>query len=225
MSQLQPYQHKSINHQLIDLPVGKAVCVGRNYAEHAKELGNEVPDSPLLFIKPSTSFVSLQPSFSIPSGQGSVHHELEIALLVSQPARDVSVDDALNYISHVGLGLDLTLRDVQTQLKQKAHPWERAKAFDGACPLSPWLEKSQVGDLADIQITLKKNHQVQQDGNSQEMIHSMAQLVSYMSSCFTLLPGDVILTGTPAGVSELKQGDELELILNNGLAAFKTKVN
>ena len=209
------FQHQSIQNQSIDLPLGKVVCVGRNYADHAKELGNEVPDAPILFIKPATSVVSLENGFTIPSGQGSVHHEAEIALLISKQTKNISADQAWESISHVGLALDLTLRDVQSKLKEKSHPWEIAKAFDGACPLSKWIPQEKIINRHSIAIQLGKNGELKQNGNSTQMITSIPDLVAYMSNIFTLMPGDVILTGTPAGVGPLEKGDELVGMLDD----------
>lgn len=217
------FQHKTTGNQVIDLPLGKVVCVGRNYAEHAKELGNEVPKAPILFIKPSTSVVELEKPLTIPKDQGSVHHEGEIALLISKPAKNISADDAWEYVSHVGVALDLTLRDVQSKLKEKSHPWEIAKGFDGACPLSNWVSVSEINDKANIAIQLEKNGELKQQGDSTQMITSIPALIAYMSNIFTLMPGDVVLTGTPAGVGPLVSGDKLRVTLDNQFT-FETNV-
>jgi 2-keto-4-pentenoate hydratase/2-oxohepta-3-ene-1,7-dioic acid hydratase in catechol pathway len=209
------YQHQTIHKQSIDLPVGKVVCVGRNYAEHAKELGNEIPDIPILFLKPSTSIVSLEYGFSIPVDQGSVHYEAEISLLIDKQTTGISVEQAWDSVGHVGLALDLTLRDVQSRLKGKSHPWEVAKAFDGACPLSRWIPLNELSDKNDIAISLEKNGELKQVGSSHQMITNIPNLIAYMSSIFTLMPGDVIITGTPAGVGPLKSGDQLKAMLDN----------
>ena len=208
------FQHKTIQNQPINLPLGKIVCVGRNYAAHAKELGNEVPKSPILFMKPATSAVPLEKPFSIPQDQGSVHHEVEIALLIKSEAKNISEDEAWSCISHVGVALDLTLRDLQDALKEKSQPWEMAKAFDGACPLSYWLPLEKIRDRNSIQIRLEKNSEMMQDGYSDQMITSIPKLVSYISQFFTLQPGDVILTGTPAGVGPLESGDIVKATLD-----------
>ncbi len=217
------YQHQTQQNQTLDLPLGKVVCVGRNYAEHAKELGNEIPDAPILFIKPATSVVSLEGGFSIPQNQGSVHHEAEIALLISKEAKNISADNAWDHVSHVSVALDLTLRDVQSQLKEKSHPWEIAKGFDGACPLGQWVALSQLSNRDNIAIELIKNGEQKQSGNSTQMITSIADLIAYMSEIFTLQPGDVILTGTPAGVGSLERGDVLSAVLDNQFR-FESKV-
>ena len=217
------YQHESINGKSIDMPTGKVVCVGRNYAEHAKELGNEIPDAPILFIKPATSVVSLEAGFTIPTDQGSVHHEAEIALLICKETKNIPSIQAWNCISHVGLALDLTLRDVQSKLKEKSHPWEIAKAFDGACPLSKWIELDGISNRNNIALQLEKNGELKQNGNSTQMITSIPDLIAYISNIFTLLPGDVILTGTPAGVGPLEKGDQLKAILDDQFV-FESKV-
>lgn len=217
------FQHQTIENQSIDLPLGKVVCVGRNYAEHAKELGNEVPDAPILFIKPATSVVPLVPNFSIPQDQGSVHHEAEIALLISKEAKNISADKAWDVVSHITVALDLTLRDVQSRLKENAHPWEIAKGFDGACPLGNWVPVSQINNKDDMAIELIKNGEQKQKGHSTQMITPISDLIAYTSKFFTLQPGDVILTGTPAGVGPLASGDELRAILDDQFT-FTTNV-
>lgn len=196
--------------------VGKIVCVGRNYVEHARELNNPVESSPLLFIKPATAAVPMTPSFSIPKNAGAVHHELEMAVLIGSRLSGVKADDIEQGIAGIGLAFDLTLRELQTELKQKSHPWERAKAFDGACPLSRFI--SAVGvDLQSIPLTLIRNGHLQQQGNTADMLFPVVSLIAGISQSFTLLPGDVVLTGTPAGVGPLEQGDRLTAILGDWL--------
>jgi 2-keto-4-pentenoate hydratase/2-oxohepta-3-ene-1,7-dioic acid hydratase in catechol pathway len=217
------YQHQTIYQQSIGLPVGKVVCVGRNYAEHAKELGNEIPITPILFLKPSTSIVCLEDGFSIPTDQGCVHHEAEISLLVDKRTKNISAEQAWSSVSHVGLALDLTLRDLQSKLKEKSHPWEIAKAFDGACPLSKWIPVAELSNKEDIAISLEKDGELKQVGSSMQMITNIPQLIAYMSNIFTLMPGDVIITGTPSGVGPLKSGDQLKAVLDNKYT-FKSNV-
>jgi len=206
------YQHQWISGEC-DLPVGKVVCVGRNYAEHAKELNNPIPSTPMLFIKPATSVVGLGVPIAIPQGKGSCHHELEVSVLIGKELCNVTSDEAVDGIVGYGLGLDLTLRDVQNALKEKGHPWEVAKSFDGACPLSPFVPAVDITDPLALDLTLIRNGQVQQQGNTSEMITGIFDLIAYMSSIFTLRPGDVVMTGTPAGVGPLNRGDQLCLKL------------
>ena len=194
------YAHHWIDGSPIDLPVGKVVCVGRNYAAHARELGNEVPDAPILFIKPATSLVPMAPAFSIPVDQGEVHHEIEMALLVGERLRNCDAEDARWSMAGFGLGLDLTLRDVQNELKKNGHPWERAKAFDGACPVSGFIDSRGVSWKQSIEISLEVNGELRQRGNTTQMLFPVFQLVAEMSRAFTLEPGDIIRTGTPSEI-------------------------
>lgn len=190
----------------IPLTPGKVVCVGRNYARHAAELGNPVPTTPLLFIKPQTSLVSMSDApLTLPQGHGPVHHELELALVIGDTLRRADEAQAADAVWGWGVGLDLTLRELQSSLKGKGHPWERAKAFDGACPLSP-IHPGAL-DWGALQLRLTINGQVRQDGQTADMITPTLALVAHISQTFTLLPGDVVLTGTPAGVGPLQSGD------------------
>lgn len=218
------YQHQYVDGTRIHFPLGKVVCVGRNYAEHAKELNNPVPSEPLLFIKPASAVVDLEGGFAIPEGRGEVHYETEIAVLIGKPLSTQPGDEEiLDAISGFGVALDLTLREAQARLKDKGHPWEIAKAFDGACPLSPFVPADAVEDLADIGVRLTVNGELRQDGNSRDMLTPILPLIRYISGHFSLQPGDVVLTGTPAGVGPLARGDQLLLELP-GLCTFETRV-
>lgn len=218
------YQHQYVDGTRIHFPLGKVVCVGRNYAEHAKELNNPVPSEPLLFIKPATAVVDLEGGFAIPEGRGEVHYETEIAVLIGKPLSTQPDDDEIRgAISGFGVALDLTLREVQARLKDKGHPWEIAKAFDGACPLSPFVPADAVEDLADIGVRLTVNGELRQDGNSRDMLTPILPLIRYISGHFSLQPGDVVLTGTPVGVGPLGRGDQLLLELP-GLCTFESRV-
>tara|TARA_R110002012_G_scaffold277655_1_gene465165 strand:- start:562 stop:1236 length:675 start_codon:yes stop_codon:yes gene_type:complete len=197
--------------------LGKVVCIGRNYAEHAKELDNPVPTEPLLFIKPSTSVVDLTKPLDPPFSRGDVHYEAELALLVGETLTHATMDEAERGIVGIGLAMDLTLRDIQTTLKEKGHPWEIAKAFDGACPLSPFLPLSRVPNWNALAFTLEIDGEERQHGEGADMIFAIPSLVAEMSRHFTLEPGDVILTGTPSGVGELVRGSSLRLTLTGGL--------
>jgi 2-keto-4-pentenoate hydratase/2-oxohepta-3-ene-1,7-dioic acid hydratase in catechol pathway len=221
---MKSYQHRQADAGLIELPTGKVVCVGRNYAEHARELNNPVPTEPILFIKPAGSLVPLEEPFDIPAGLGAVHFETELAVLIGESLKNADEQRARRAIAGIGVGLDLTLREVQDQLKQKGHPWEKSKAFDGACPLSVFLSPASVGDLSDVQIRLTVNGEVRQDGNSAQMLTPVLKLLSYISHWFTLQPGDVVLTGTPAGVGPVQPGDQLRVELVD-LLRVDTRVN
>jgi 2-keto-4-pentenoate hydratase/2-oxohepta-3-ene-1,7-dioic acid hydratase in catechol pathway len=202
------YRHRSNTGQELALPVGKVICVGRNYAEHALELNNPVPTEPILFIKPSTAVVDMRQPIGIPTEQGSCHVETEIALLIDTKLCRATERQAAEAIAGLGLGFDLTLRDVQNELKKNGLPWEMAKAFDGSCPLSGFLPVTRP-EWDNIGLQLQLNGETQQYGNSIDMITPIVSLLVYISHHFTLLPGDVVLTGTPAGVCPLNIGDEL----------------
>ncbi|KAB0547078.1 fumarylacetoacetate hydrolase family protein [Pseudomonas argentinensis] len=218
------YQHQYIDGTRIHFPLGKVVCVGRNYAEHAKELNNPLPTEPMLFIKPGSCVVPLEGGFSIPEDRGSVHYEVEIAVLIGKPlSRTPNEEEVLDAISGFAPALDLTLRDVQSRLKDKGHPWEIAKSFDGACVLAPFVPGDTVADLTAIGIRLTINGEVRQDGSSAEMIFPIVPVIQEMAGHFNLQPGDVILTGTPAGVGPLNKGDELVLDLV-GHSSFASRV-
>lgn len=207
------YRHQFQNGQPCSLPAGKLVCVGRNYAAHAKELGNEVPDAPILFMKPSTACVALQEGFTIPTQQGECHHETELCILIGETLKQADENTCRAAIAGVGLGLDLTLRDVQNVLKKKGHPWEVAKAFDGAAPLTPFLLPGEFMDFTQVSFSLQVNGETRQQGDTAQMITPVLALLSYISQHFSLLPGDVVMTGTPEGVAALKAGDQLTLAL------------
>lgn len=202
------YRHQLSESLQCESQPSKIVCVGRNYAEHARELNNPVESSPLLFIKPSTAATAMAPQFSIPRGLGDVHHELEMAILIGSTLTAAGRDEVVASVVGIGLALDLTLRELQSRLKQKSHPWERAKAFDGACPLSEFIPAAGI-DLQSLELSLLRNGEQQQQGSTADMLFPVYELIAEMSRSFTLLPGDVVLTGTPAGVGPLQPGDEL----------------
>ncbi|HAX2910367.1 TPA: fumarylacetoacetate hydrolase family protein [Escherichia coli] len=185
------YQHHNWQGALLDYPVSKVVCVGSNYAKHIKEMGSAVPEEPVLFIKPETALCDLRQPLAIPSDFGSVHHEVELAVLI-------------------GATLDLTLRDVQGKMKKAGQPWEKAKAFDNSCPLSGFIPAAEfTGDPQNTTLGLSVNGEQRQQGTTADMIHKIVPLIAYMSKFFTLKAGDVVLTGTPDGVGPLQSGDEL----------------
>jgi acylpyruvate hydrolase len=192
-----------------NFPIGKILCIGRNYWDHIKELGNTPPEAPVIFIKPSSSVIGEGDAIVIPPYSHDCHHEAELALLIGRTGKDIPEGQAMGYIAGYGVGIDLTLRDIQGELKKKGLPWEIAKGFDTACPLSSFMEASGVADPQNLRIRLSVNGEIRQDGNTSMMIHRIPIIISYMSRSFTLEPGDVILTGTPAGVSRIVPGDAL----------------
>ena len=213
------YSHQWVSGEAVDLPMGKVVCVGRNYAEHARELNNPIPAEPLLFMKPGSAVTPLSDTIVLSSDRGSVHYEAEIAILIGETLTSATESDARKGIIGAGLALDLTLRDLQSQLKEKGHPWEKSKCFDGSCPLSLFVPSEGIGNWEDISMRLSINGELRQDGNSAQMLSGIVPLVSYISHHFTLQPGDVVLTGTPSGVGQLATGMELKLELSKQLEA------
>ncbi|PLY03124.1 MAG: acylpyruvase [Desulfuromonas sp.] len=189
------------------IPVGKVVCLGRNYSEHISELGNAVPDQPVIFIKPSTSIIPDGKTVVIPDYSDDCHHEVELALLIGKSGRKIKQQDAMEHVAGYGVAVDLTLRDVQSKQKEKGLPWEIAKGFDTACPLSDFVPAERIEDPHNLRLTLSVNGETRQDGNTSLMMRQIPQIIEEMSSIFTLEEGDIILTGTPAGVSRIVSGD------------------
>lgn len=193
----------------------KIVCVGRSYADHVKELGNAMPDRPVLFIKPPSSLLGLNEGISWNPSWGGCHFECELVLRIDQPLKgETDEAKALQAIGAVTLGLDLTLRDLQTELKDKGQPWERAKAFDGSCVLGDWLDVSEITDWQATKFQFHINDELRQDGNTALLMFNIGYLLTDISQVFSLEPGDVIMTGTPAGVGALHSGDQLKMTLN-----------
>lgn len=187
----------------------KIFCVGRNYSEHAKELGNAVPENPVIFSKPDTALLKDGAPFYLPDFSSDVHHEVELVIRISKMGKKIQEKFARNYFSEIGIGIDFTARDVQTKLKEKGLPWELAKAFDGSAPLGNFMPIAGV-DLTNISFSLTNNSQLVQQGNTAQMIFSFEQIISFVSQYFTLKVGDLIYTGTPAGVGKVVIGDKLE---------------
>ena len=187
------------------IPRSKIVGVGRNYAAHAAEHGNEVPTQPLLFLKPNTSVIGPDDPIVLPDWTEHVEHEAELAVVIGKVTKDVSPEHALQYVFGYTVANDVTARDIQRSDAQ----WTRAKGFDTSCPLGPWLVPGL--DVDDLAVTARVNGQARQDGRTSQMVFDVAYLVSYVSEVFTLLPGDVILTGTPAGVGRLEHRDVVEV--------------
>ena len=187
--------------------IGKIVCLARNYAEHAKELGNETPAAPVLFMKPASSVIADGEAVKIPAYSQECHYEVELAVLIGKQCRGVAAENAMEHVAGYGVAIDMTLRDVQNQLKAKGLPWEIAKGFDTSCPLTDFVPAAVIIDPHALRLKLAVNGEGRQDGNSSDMIHRVPQILAYISAIFTLDPGDVILTGTPAGVGPVRAGD------------------
>lgn len=199
----------------------KIVCVGRSYADHAKELGNAIPDRPVLFIKPPSALAALQEGISWNPAWGNCHYECELSLRIDRTLKaETDPAKALEAVGAVTLGLDLTLRELQDELKKKGQPWERAKAYDGSCLLGDWVELSEVKDWKDVHYTLHVNDELRQKGDTALLIFDIATLLADISQVFTLEEGDVVMTGTPAGVAALKAGDQLSMTLQGQSKEF-----
>ena len=192
----------------------KIICIGRNYAEHAKELGNEVPESPVIFMKPDTAVLKKGSDFYIPEFSDDVHYELELVLKISKGGKYIQQENAGKYYDEIGLGIDFTARDLQSQLKSKGLPWELSKAFDGSAVVSDFYKKEDF-DMRNINFSLMKNKQEVQNGNTSMMIFSPEKIIAFVSQYFTLRVGDLIFTGTPKGVGKVSENDILEAFLED----------
>ena len=194
---------------------GKIVCLGRNYESHAREMNTDFPTEPLVFLKPSTALIQSGESVIIPKISRDLHHEVEMVLLLGKKGRNVGKGDALRYVSGYGVGLDMTLRDVQAEAKKKGLPWTVAKGFDTSAPVSEFVQAEKVPDPHNLDIMLRVNGQLRQSSNTRNMIFRIGDIIAFTSSIFTLEPGDLIFTGTPDGVGSVVVGDELEAELES----------
>ena len=185
----------------------KIFCVGRNYAEHAKELGNALPEAPVIFMKPDTALLAPGAKFAYPSFTSDLHYEIELVLRIGKTAKNIPAANALSCVDAITVGIDFTARDVQAGLKSKGLPWEKAKAWDNSAIIGDW--KPFNADGAEILFSLTKNGQKAQSGTTQDMIYSFETLLEHISGYFTLSPGDLVYTGTPAGVGPCLPGDTL----------------
>lgn len=188
----------------------KIICIGRNYSDHITELKNESPSEPIVFLKPDTSILLKKQPFFIPEFSNDVHHEVEVLVKINRVGKYIDKKFAHKYYSEIGLGIDFTARDLQAQLKAKGLPWEKAKAFDGAAVIGNWLPKEDFKDLNNLDFSLKKNEEVVQQGNTSLMLWKIDEIIEYVSKYFTLKIGDVIFTGTPAGVGKVIANDKLK---------------
>jgi len=188
----------------------KIICIGRNYSEHAKELKNEVPTEPVYFMKPDSALLLRNRPFYIPDFSNEIHHEVELVVKIARLGKNIQEKFAHRYYDEIGLGVDFTARDIQSECKAKGLPWEKAKGFDSSAVLSEFLPKSELGDVNQIAFSMKKNGEVVQDGNSSDMLFNIDAIIAYVSRFMTLKMGDLIYTGTPAGVGPVAIGDRLE---------------
>ena len=188
----------------------KIICVGRNYVEHIKELNNEAPKDPVLFLKPDTAILLKKQPFFIPEFSNEVHHEVEILVKINRIGKHIDRKFARKYYDEIGLGIDFTARDLQSKLKEKGLPWEKSKAFDGAAVVGKFLSKNDFKNVDNINFRLEKNDKVQQKGNTSLMLWKIDTLIEYISKYFTLKIGDIIFTGTPSGVAKVNPNDILK---------------
>jgi 2-keto-4-pentenoate hydratase/2-oxohepta-3-ene-1,7-dioic acid hydratase in catechol pathway len=201
----------------------KIICVGRNYAAHIAELENERPEHPVLFIKPDTSLLQKKQPFFIPHFTDDIHYEVDLVVRIDRIGKHIEPQFAPKYYSHIGLGIDFTARNVQQELKAKGLPWEKAKAFDGSALVGDWVPKTALPNLDSIAFSLEKNGEIVQRGNSAQMLWKIDDLISYCSTFFTLKIGDILFTGTPAGVGAVAEGDLLTGFLESK-EAFSVKI-
>ncbi len=200
----------------------KIICIGRNYAKHIEELANERPTNPVVFMKPDSAILPKRNPFFIPPFSNDVHYEVEVLVKINKVGKHIQSQFAHKYYDEIGLGIDFTARDVQAKCKEKGLPWEKAKAFDGSAVIGEFYPKSEF-NLEEIKFQLLKNNEVVQDGNSNAMLWKIDELIAYVSQYFMLKKGDIIFTGTPAGVGKVEENDVLIGTLE-GREAFKIKV-
>ncbi len=214
----------------IDLPgrstpthVGKILCIGRNYADHAAEMDRSVPDQPMVFLKPPSAIVRTDEAVQLPSQSDEVHHEVELVAVIGSTGKNIARDKALDHVAGYALGLDMTARDLQQAAKDRRHPWSVAKGFDTFAPLGPLTPASAVDDPQDLTLRLTVNDDVRQEANTRRLFFPVNELVHYCSQIFTLSPGDLLYTGTPSGVGPVHEGDELRATAA-GLAPLRVSI-
>ncbi len=193
----------------------KIICVGRNYAEHIKELDNKKPNDPVLFLKPQTAIINKRQPFFIPSFSNEIHYELELIVKINRLGKFIQRKFSHKYYNQISLGIDFTARDVQLELKNKGLPWEKAKAFDGSCLIGEWKNKKDFGNIDNIDFRLTKNDEIVQNSNTSLMLWKVDELIEHISKFFTLKIGDIIFTGTPAGVGRVEINDKLKGYMND----------
>lgn len=193
----------------------KIICIGRNYAEHAKEFGNKVPEQPIFFFKPDISLITRNRPFFYPDFSNDVQYETEIVLKISRLGKNIEERFAHRYYKEITLGIDLTARDLQKECKEKGRPWEIAKGFDGSAPLGKFVKKDAYPDIYNMNFILKQNEEIVQQGNTKDLIFNFEQLIAYVSQFITLKIGDLIFTGTPVGVGPVNVNDRLTAYLEN----------
>jgi 2-keto-4-pentenoate hydratase/2-oxohepta-3-ene-1,7-dioic acid hydratase in catechol pathway len=212
------------NKNKIELSIGKIVCLARSYKKHAKEMNSEIPKEPVIFLKPASSVIFNGGTIEIPNVSKSIHHEVELGVVIGKKCKNVSKKDAMKHILGYLVALDITARDIQAEMKKKGWPWTIAKSFDTFAPISEVVLKENVANPQNLNISLKVNEEMRQKSNTSYMIFSISEIIEYISKIMTLETGDLILTGTPEGVSEIKRGDTLEAKLGD-ICLLKVNVN
>ncbi len=202
-----------------EIAVGTIFCLGRNYREHAREMGAEVPSEPVIFLKPTTALLEIGEPILLPTFSSDIHHEVEMVVLIGREGRDIPRSEAMEHVVGYGVGLDLTARDVQALAKSKGLPWAVAKGFDGSAPVSRFVRAADVLDPHALDISLLRNGAVRQSANTSQMIFRVDETIAWLSTIFTLMPGDLIFTGTPEGVGPIVPGDEIEIRLGTLISA------
>ena len=202
----------------------KIICIGRNYAKHIKELQNEKPENPVIFLKPDSAILAKNQPFFIPPFSNDIHYEVEVLVKINKVGKYIEEKFAHKYYDEIGLGIDFTARDIQADCKSKGLPWEKAKAFDGSAVVGRFLPKQSLKDLNNLNFSLRKNNELVQDGNTNAMLWKIDELIAYVSQFFTLKKGDLLFTGTPSGVGRVQENDILVgSILDKELFKIKTK--
>ena len=202
----------------------KIICIGRNYAEHAKEMNSPVPTEPIFFLKPDTSIIRDNQPFYYPDFSKEIHYEVELVIKINKVGKNIDAQFAHKYYDEIGIGIDFTARDIQANCKEKGLPWEKAKAFDGSAPIGKFIDKKKIVDQNNIHFKLLLNGNSVQEGNTKDLLFTFDTLIAYVSRFFTLKTGDLIYTGTPEGVGPVAIGDKLEAsIENETLLSFEIK--
>ena len=201
----------------------KIICIGRNYAKHIEELGNKNPEEPVFFLKPDSAILLQNNPFVLPSFSTNVHFEVEVLVKINKVGKHISPKFAPKYYDEIGLGIDFTARDIQDQCREKGLPWEKAKAFDGSAALGTFFPKEQFENVDNLPFQLYKNNELMQDGNTEMMLWKIDELIAYVSQFLTLKKGDILFTGTPAGVGKIEEKDVLRGVLA-GQESFEFKV-
>ncbi len=208
-------------HGLSGLTAGSIYCIGRNYSEHAREMRSEVPDQPMVFLKPASSILDDGGTVILPPQSKEVHHEVEMVVAIGKGGKNIPEEKALEHVAGYTIGIDVTARDIQQKAKERSHPWTVAKGFDTFAPLGSFMKAAEIPDPQNLELKLEVNGEIRQQGTTADMIFPVATLIAYLSSIFTLSEGDLIFTGTPEGVSAISDGDKIEASLNENLVTLQ----